>query len=125
MECADGTPGERVLAGAQILIVESNAHQAHLLQHAVTEAGGVVVGPTSDFESASALIAGQPISGALIALYANGARCSEVAAELSRRAIPFAVTFGLMLGSAGETGAQQMQVRHLLELLATLLQLGG
>lgn len=83
------------LIGAHILIVEDEPAVSALLEAAVSEAGGVVVGPATDIGSGLALIETRKIDAAIIDLIVTGVYCDEVAGELLRRKIPYAITTGI------------------------------
>lgn len=83
------------LIGARILIVEDERAVSALLEAAVSEAEGVVVGPATDISSALELIRSARIDAAILDLIVMGIYCDEIACELARRNIPYAVTTGI------------------------------
>lgn len=92
--------GERMLQrsaleGAKILIVEDETEISHLLQTAIIEAGGHIVGPAAEITEALHLIDTIHIDAAIVDLIVQGTYCDEVAERLSSRGIAFAVTTGI------------------------------
>jgi hypothetical protein len=119
MEVAVGS-----LAGAQIFIVDDDPAMACLLEAAVVAAGGLVAGSAADFTRALERIEALPGVAVLLALFVRGVRCDAIAAELTRRSIPFAVTAGCHFKSAPPTpdDARHFQINFLIELLANALR---
>lgn len=85
----------RVLEGAKILIVEDEVEISHLLQTAIFEGGGHIVGPAADVTEALHLIDTIHIDAAIVDLIVQGTYCDEIAERLSSRGIAFAVTTGI------------------------------
>jgi DNA-binding NtrC family response regulator len=83
------------LIGANILIVEDELAISALLESAVSKAEGKVVGPATDITSALLLIRTRKIDAAILDLIVMGIYCDEIADELLRRNIPYAITTGI------------------------------
>jgi hypothetical protein len=112
------------LAGAPILIVEADPAMSRLLEAAVIAADGAVAASTSDFASALDFIERRPAAAVLLALFTNGVRCDEIAAELARRSIPFVVTAGMHCQRQAKTPAdiKHFQIQYVIERLGDLLR---
>jgi DNA-binding response OmpR family regulator len=79
----------------RVLIVDDEFLITMLLQDMLTELGHEVVGPASTLETAMELALNEPIDCAILDLHlGKGVRTSSVAAALTRRGIPFAVSTG-------------------------------
>ena len=77
----------------RVLVVEDDANIAFDLTDELTATGYAVVGPASSAERALALLASEGCDAAVLDVHlGNGKTSEEVAHELKRRSIPFAVT---------------------------------
>lgn len=83
------------LTGKNILLVEDEPSVLALLETAVSQGGGVVVGPATDVAGALSLIRTAQIDAAILDLIVMGIYCDEIADELSRQNIPYAITTGI------------------------------
>lgn len=83
------------LKGAPVLIVEDEIAVSTLLEAAVSDASGRVVGPAIDIPASLVLIESEKLSAAILDLIVHGEYADAVAIELTRRGIPFAVTTGI------------------------------
>jgi DNA-binding response OmpR family regulator len=117
------------LAGARILIVEDEPELSALLGTAVSDAGGTVIGPAPDIQSALALISAESVEAAILDMVVQGAYCDPIAVELMSRNIPFAVTTGIGAGPAHPllrdalTIIKPFQAQHVQDVLMLLLEL--
>lgn len=96
-----------ILPRRRILVVEDEWVIADQIAAALEEAAYDVVGPVGRLREALALLEGPLIHGALIDINVHGDRSFDLAAELSRRAIPFAFLSGY---SGGDIPAALGQV---------------
>jgi DNA-binding response OmpR family regulator len=77
------------MTSRQILVVEDEFLIAFEIKRVLIEAGWGVVGPAGTCEEALRLATGADIDGALLDAHLDGGSTGEVAAVLSRRAVPF------------------------------------
>lgn len=83
------------LEGRKILIVEDEAPIALNLASAVSQAGGVVVGPTASVAASFALMAEHTLDGALLDIRLRGETSFPLADVLAVLNIPFVFVSGL------------------------------
>jgi two-component SAPR family response regulator len=82
------------LAGLNVLIVEDQYLIADEMRRLVAELGGHVVGPCATVDAAIAGLKSHTVQFALLDLNLRGHSAEPVAAELTRRSIPFAFASG-------------------------------
>jgi DNA-binding NtrC family response regulator len=83
------------LDGRKILIVEDEGPIALNLATAVTQAGGIVIGPTPSLAGAFALMAEHTLDGALLDIRLRGETSFPLADVLAVLGIPFVFVSGL------------------------------
>ncbi len=92
------------LCGRRVLVVEDEALVAMMLEDAVIEAGGEVVGPAGTLREALLLAGdGQKLDAATLDLNLGGSDSSPVAQMLASRRVPFVVVSGYV--GNGQTAA--------------------
>jgi CheY-like chemotaxis protein len=96
---ADGTAGAPAqdphpLAGIRILVVEDEPLIAMDIEERLLAAGGNVIGPAANPETARRLIAETSPDAALLDANLAGSRVDDLAFELRRRRVPFAFATG-------------------------------
>ena len=82
------------LAKLNVLIVEDQYLIADEMRRLVTALGGTVVGPCATVDEAIARLKSDAVQFAVLDLNLRGHSAEPVAAELTRRAIPFAFASG-------------------------------
>lgn len=92
----------RPLAGLRILVVEDEPLIAMDIEERLLAAGGEVIGPATNLETARRLIAETAPDAALLDANLAGARVDDLAVELRRRGIPFAFATGFGRASLPE-----------------------
>ena len=105
-------PDPHPLAGVRILVVEDEPLIAMDIEERLLAAGGNVIGPAANPETARRLIAETAPDAALLDANLAGSRVDDLAVELRRRRIPFAFATGFGRESlprefAGRAGARQ------------------
>jgi len=86
--------GGNRLDGLRLLVIEDEPLVALQLANALEDAGADVVGPTGTAKEALQLIATQPLDGALLDGNLHGSPVDEIAAQLTRRNVPFLFVSG-------------------------------
>jgi DNA-binding NtrC family response regulator len=115
------------LAGAHILIVEDEPALSALLEMAVSDARGTIIGPAPDIAAALAFISTEAVEAAILDMIVHGAYCDPIAVELLNRNIPFAVTTGIGAGASHPllrdalTITKPFQAQHVQDVLMQLL----
>jgi PAS domain S-box-containing protein len=84
----------RPLAGLRILVVEDEPLIAMDIEERLLAAGGEIIGPAANLESARRLIAETAPDAALLDANLAGEQVDDLAVELRRRGIPFAFATG-------------------------------
>jgi DNA-binding response OmpR family regulator len=87
-----------VVPHPRILVVEDEWIIADQIAGALEEAGYDVVGPIGRLREAMALLADTSINAAIIDINVHGDRSFDLAAELGRLAIPYALLSGYSRG---------------------------
>jgi CheY-like chemotaxis protein len=82
------------LGGVRILVVEDEYFIAQDLEATLEAAGALVAGPVGDVQAALQLIEAEPIEAAVLDINLHGVVDFAVAAELTRRGIPFVFATG-------------------------------
>jgi two-component SAPR family response regulator len=82
------------LTGLNVLIVEDQYLIADEMRRVVSELGGTVVGPCATVADAIQRLKSEAVEFALLDLNLRGHSAEPVAAELTRRSIPFAFASG-------------------------------
>ena len=105
-------PDPHPLAGVRILVVEDEPLIAMDIEERLLAAGGDVIGPAANPETARRLIAETAPDAALLDANLAGSRVDDLAVELRRRRVPFAFATGfgresLPRGVRGRAGAGQ------------------
>jgi DNA-binding response OmpR family regulator len=119
------------LAGAHILIVEDEPALSVLLEVAVRDVGGTVVGPAPDIAAALAFLSTEPVEAAILDMIVHGDYCDPIAVELMNRNIPFAVTTGIGADASHPllrdalTITKPFQAQHVQDVLMQLLGSSG
>jgi DNA-binding response OmpR family regulator len=80
-------------------VVEDEYFIAQDLQASLEDAGAQVVGPAADVASAMTLIEGETVDCAVLDINLHGRVDFDLAAELTRRAIPFLFATGYEVAS--------------------------
>lgn len=91
----EGDASRHPLEGRKILIVEDEAPIALNLASAVSQAGGVVIGPSASVEASFALMAEHTLDGALLDIRLRGETSFPLADVLAVLNIPFVFVSGL------------------------------
>jgi DNA-binding response OmpR family regulator len=115
------------IAGKRVLIVEDESLIAMLLEMALQDEGGVVVGPASRVADALRMLKDEVIDGAFLDVNLAGEPALPVAEALAERNIPF-----LMLSGYGEAAVPEgrdwpirskpFEVGDVLQALSDLMQ---
>jgi len=118
------------LAGSCILVVEDEALIAMLLEDAVLEAGGLVIGPARTVDEALHLVACTPrLDAATLDINLAGRHSGPVAERLIERRVPFVVVSGYGGGESFPEAARNVAVITkpfiAAELVAALVRLIG
>jgi PAS domain S-box-containing protein len=87
-------PDARPLAGVRVLVVEDEPLIAMDIEERLLAAGGDVIGPAANPETARRLIAETSPDAALLDANLAGSRVDDLALELRRRRVPFAFATG-------------------------------
>ena len=87
-------PDPHPLAGVRILVVEDEPLIAMDIEERLLAAGGNVIGPAANPETARRLIAETAPDAALLDANLAGSRVDDLAVELRRRRVPFAFATG-------------------------------
>ena len=87
-------PDPHPLAGVRILVVEDEPLIAMDIEERLLAAGGDVIGPAANPETARRLIAETAPDAALLDANLAGSRVDDLAVELRRRRVPFAFATG-------------------------------
>jgi len=82
------------IEGKRVLVVEDESLIAMDIATTLSDAGCTIVGPAATLEKAHELIAGEDYDVALLDANLSGERVDELAAELTRRGVPFAFLTG-------------------------------
>jgi DNA-binding response OmpR family regulator len=85
----------RPLEGRKILIVEDEAPIALSLASAVSQAGGIVIGPAASLAASFALMADHTLDGALLDIRLRDETSFPLADVLAVLAVPFVFVSGL------------------------------
>jgi DNA-binding NtrC family response regulator len=85
-----------LLKGARVLVVEDDAVIALQMDHLLTEAGALVVGPARTVEEALSLVRDEPLSAAVLDVRVRDQNIQPVADALCDRDIPFLFHSGQM-----------------------------
>lgn len=96
------------LSGLSVLIVEDQYLIADEMRRLVSQLGGTVVGPCATVEEAIAQLKTETVEFALVDLNLRGHSAEPVAAELTRRSIPFAFASGYEDGVIPSTYADHV-----------------
>jgi len=82
------------LGGARVLVVEDEYFIAQDLRAALEAVGAEVIGPVADIATALQLLGGQTVRAAVLDINLHGVVDFAIAAELTRRQIPFVLATG-------------------------------
>ncbi|HUL08464.1 MAG TPA: PAS domain S-box protein [Candidatus Acidoferrum sp.] len=124
----EAAPG---LCGRRVLVVEDEPLIAMDIAATLTDAGCAVVGPASSVEEAKALIADAAFDAALLDANLGGRPVDELAAALTRQAIPFAFLTGYGREGLPEAYRHAPMIgkpftpEHAFDVLGQLLRQGG
>lgn len=91
---ADAAPTQASVQNARVLVVEDEPLVAMDVASALSDAGCEVVGPAATLEKAAALVEAGGIDAALLDANLAGDPVDSLAADLSRRQVPFAFLTG-------------------------------
>ncbi|MEO5586924.1 MAG: hypothetical protein ABIQ81_04430 [Novosphingobium sp.] len=111
----------------RILVLEDELLLSAEVEAAVSLAGYETVGPAIDVDGALHLIRTQKIDAAILDLIVQNVHCDEVAAELAKRGIPFAIATGLSVKKghpallAAPRITKPFRAKHVRDVLAGLL----
>ena len=91
---SEGWMGAASLAGKRILIIENDDFVAHDLVSAISEIGGIVMGPVASLSAACDLMAADQIDAAVLDINLRADMVFPAAAQLRERGIPFVFARG-------------------------------
>lgn len=88
------TAGRNILLGKHILVVEDEYLIASDLQRTLLRAGVVVIGPTGSLSEGLALARSESLDAAILDIKLQDRTSDEIAAVLTKRAVPFCIHSG-------------------------------